>query len=54
VLYLKINANICLSALYKDMNLLNFIEQFPDEESCRLTYKEVRDRVGVICSELMI
>ena len=28
------------------MNLLNFIEQFPDEESCMLKYKEVRDEVG--------
>ncbi len=33
------------------MNLLNFIEQFPDEESCKLKFKEVRDKVGVICSE---
>ena len=32
------------------MNLLNFIEQFPDEESCILKYKEVRDKVGVTCS----
>jgi len=32
------------------MNLLNFIEQFPDEESCKLKYKEVRDKVGVLCS----
>lgn len=32
------------------MNLLNFIAQFPDEESCKLKYKEVRDRVGVTCS----
>lgn len=32
------------------MNLLNFITQFPDEESCKHKYKEVRDKVGVICS----
>jgi len=32
------------------MNLLNFIEQFPDEESCKVRYKEVRDKVGVTCS----
>lgn len=32
------------------MNLLNFIEQFPDEQSCKLKYKEVRDKVGVTCS----
>lgn len=33
------------------MNLLNFISQFPDEDSCKLKYKEVRDRVGVICAK---
>ena len=32
------------------MNLLNFIAQFPDEESCKLKYKDVRDKVGVTCS----
>ena len=32
------------------MNLLNFISQFPDEDSCKLKYKEVRDKVGVTCS----
>jgi len=32
------------------MNLLNFIEQFPDEDSCKLKYKEVRDGIGIICS----
>ena len=32
------------------MNLLNFIEQFTDEESCKLMYKKVRDKVGVTCS----
>ena len=32
------------------MNLLNFIAQFPDEESCMLKYKSVRDSVGVTCS----
>jgi hypothetical protein len=33
------------------MNLLNFIEQFPDEESCQLKYKETRDKVGVTCAK---
>ena len=32
------------------MNLLNFISQFPDEESCKLRFKEIRDKEGVICS----
>jgi hypothetical protein len=27
------------------MNLLNFIAQFPDEESYKLKYKDVRDKV---------
>ena len=31
------------------MNLINFIEQFPDEASCRAKYKEIRDIEGVIC-----
>ena len=32
------------------MNLLNFIAQYPDEGSYQLKYKEVRDKVGIICS----
>lgn len=32
------------------MNLLNFIEQFPDEQSCKVKYKEFRDKAGVTCS----
>ena len=32
------------------MNLLNFINQFPDEESCKLKFKEIRDKEGVICA----
>lgn len=31
------------------MNLINFIEQFPDEPSCKLKFKEMRDQAGVIC-----
>lgn len=31
------------------MNLLNFINYFPDEESCKLKFKEIRDKQGVIC-----
>ena len=31
------------------MNLLNFVEQYPDEASCRLKFKEYRDREGVVC-----
>lgn len=31
------------------MNLLNFTNSFPDEESCKLKFKEFRDKQGVIC-----
>jgi len=31
------------------MNLIKFIESFPDESSCRIKFKEFRDAQGVIC-----
>ena len=31
------------------MNLINFIEKFPDEASCRVKFKEIRDTEGVFC-----
>src|SRR5450759_4846340 len=31
------------------MNLINFIESFPNEGSCRKKFKEIRDAEGVIC-----
>lgn len=31
------------------MNLLNFISQFPDEDSCKLKLKAIRDKEGIIC-----
>ena len=31
------------------MNLLNFVSQYPDEESCKAKFKEIRDKHGVIC-----
>jgi hypothetical protein len=31
------------------MNLIKFIESFPDEASCRLKFKEYRDKEGIIC-----
>jgi transposase-like protein len=33
------------------MNLLNFIHDYPDEDSCKLKYKELRDQVGIVCSK---
>ena len=32
------------------MNLLNFIGQYPDEDSCKLKLKSIRDKEGVVCS----
>jgi hypothetical protein len=31
------------------VNIINFIEQFPDEDSCRVKFKEFRDKQGIIC-----
>lgn len=31
------------------MNLLNFIKDFPDEESCMLKFKQIRDSQGIVC-----
>jgi hypothetical protein len=31
------------------MNLLNFVSQFPDENSCKAKWKEYRDNQGVVC-----
>lgn len=31
------------------MNLINFVEKFPDEQSCRLKFKEFRDKQDVVC-----
>jgi hypothetical protein len=31
------------------MNLLNFINQYPDEDSCKLKLKAIRDKEGVVC-----
>lgn len=33
------------------MNLLHFIEQFPDETSCKVHLREVRERDGLICKK---
>jgi len=31
------------------LNFLNFTKDYPDEESCKLKYKELRDQIGVLC-----
>lgn len=31
------------------MNLIKFLDEFPDEASCRAKFKEYRDKEGVIC-----
>lgn len=33
------------------MNLLHFIEQFPDEISCKSHMKSTRSKEGVICKK---
>lgn len=33
------------------MNLIDFISNFPDEESCKQKFKEYREQVGVMCSK---
>jgi hypothetical protein len=32
------------------MNLLKFNEIYPNKESCKLKFKEMRDKQGVVCS----
>ena len=32
-----------------DVNIIKFLEQFPDETSCRAKFKEFRDQEGVVC-----
>lgn len=31
------------------MNLLNFIDSFPDEASCKAKFKDHRDNQGIVC-----
>ncbi|WP_286845649.1 MULTISPECIES: IS1595 family transposase [unclassified Proteiniphilum] len=31
------------------MNLLKFIQEFPDESACRLKFKQERDKIGITC-----
>jgi hypothetical protein len=31
------------------MNLLNFTTTFPDEQSCKLKWKAIRDKAGIVC-----
>ena len=33
------------------MNMIAFMESYKDETSCRLKFKEVRDKAGVVCKE---
>lgn len=35
----------------KQVNLLNFIQQFPHETDCLEYYRNARERVGVVCSQ---
>ena len=31
------------------MTLIDFIKEYPDEESCKAKFKQYRDHVGVVC-----
>ena len=31
------------------MNLIDFADKFPDEESCKLKFKELREQEGIMC-----
>jgi hypothetical protein len=31
------------------MNLLDFIQTFPNEESCKLRFKQICEQEGVVC-----
>lgn len=33
------------------MNLIDFINEYPDEASCKQKFKEYRDHVGVVCAK---
>ena len=33
------------------MTILKFLEHFPDEQSCRVHFKEKREQVGIICKK---
>ena len=33
------------------MSLLNFIDRFPDEESCKMEFKRIRDEQGIVCNK---
>jgi len=32
-----------------DVNIINFIEQYPDEQSCKDHFREIRESQGIIC-----
>lgn len=51
IVYFTQNSYLCLLIIFKaiSMNLLNFVSQFPDEESCKIKWKEFRDQQGVVC-----
>jgi len=34
-----------------DMNIIKFIESFPDEDSCRFHFKSVREKEGIVCKK---
>lgn len=42
-----------LQAKEKDMNILKFVEEFPDEKSCRENVVKARTAEGVVCKKCL-
>lgn len=40
---------LCRTKTKNDMRILDFYREFPDEQSCRASYKAYREKVGVTC-----
>jgi hypothetical protein len=33
------------------MKLIEFHKQYPDEQSCRVAFKEMREKEGIVCKK---
>ena len=31
------------------MTIIDFLKDFPDEDSCKIKFKEYREHIGVVC-----
>ncbi|MCL2597101.1 MAG: hypothetical protein FWD66_05465 [Paludibacter sp.] len=48
---ISINFALCFNHKIKQMNLLNFIEQYIDEQACIVSFKAQREQKGIVCSK---